>query len=76
MESCDPIISAVKSFNGISIVWLSGDESMSELFSYENLIDMKINVADLLNYPERYGIVKGPKVIRTEFCSPKYSPDD
>ena len=67
MESCDPIISAKKSDVGIIIVWLSGNESVSGLFSYEKLIDMKINAGDLLNYPERYGVVKGREIIRTIF---------
>ena len=68
----EPIIRAAKSFNGIQVTYLSSnDEAISELFSYENLIDMKINVTDLLNYPDRYAVdTNGPVIVRTDFCKP------
>lgn len=66
------IIRAAKSFNGIQVSFLSGNDTLSELFSYENLIDMKINATDLLDYPERYAVdMKGPVIVRTDFCNPK-----
>ncbi|GAB7015391.1 hypothetical protein [Methanogenium cariaci] len=68
----DPIIHAAKSFNGIQVSFLSGNSTMSELFSYENLIDMKINVADLVENPDRYAVdMKGPVIVRTDFCKPE-----
>jgi len=68
----EPIIQAVKSFNGIQVTYLtSNDEAISELFSYENLIDMKINVLDLIENPDRYAFdTNGPVVVRTDFCKP------
>ncbi|WAI00449.1 hypothetical protein [Methanogenium organophilum] len=68
----DPIIRAAKSFNGIQVTYLSGGDTKEELFSYENLIDMKINVADLVDHPDRYAVnPDGPVVVRTDFCKPE-----
>jgi hypothetical protein len=67
-----PIIHAAKSFNGIQVSFLSGKDTISELFSYENLIDMKINVGDLIEYPDRYAVdMNGPIIVRTDFCNPE-----
>lgn len=72
MHPMDPIIHAAKSFNGIQVTYLVGDTTKEELFSYENLIDMKINVLDLLEYPDRYAVnPNGPVVVRTDFCKPE-----
>jgi hypothetical protein len=76
MVSYDPIISAKESAGGISIIWLSGNENVSGMFSYERIIDMKVNAGDLLNYPERYGVVNGREIIRTDFCNPEHCPGD
>ncbi len=66
------IIHAAKSFNGIQISFLSGNDTISELFSYENLIDMKINVPDLVEHPEYYAVdMNGPVIVRTDFCKPE-----
>jgi hypothetical protein len=68
----DPIIHATKSFNGIQVTYLTADDvTKEELFSYENLIEMKINVTDLIEYPDRYAFdPAGPSVVRTDFCKP------
>lgn len=64
----DRIIDAQKSFNGIQVTYISGDSEGSELFSYENLIDMRINVLELLDHPDYYSFDNaGPKIVRTEF---------
>lgn len=69
----EPIIRAAKSFNGIQVTYLSSnDEAISELFSYENLIELKINVSDLLDNPDRYAFdANGPVIVRTDFCNPE-----
>lgn len=65
----EEIIAAKKSFNGIQISYLLGNDINSELFSYENLIEMKINVSDLVANPSHYAFEpEGPLIIRTDFC--------
>ena len=72
MDFMKQIFHAAESFNGIQVSFLTGKDTVSELFSYENLIEMKINAADLLAYPERYAVdMKGPVIVRTDFCNPK-----
>lgn len=57
---------------GIIVVYLSGDQAESQLFSYENLIELRINVADLLSHPDYYGVTDdGLKIVRTDFCKPE-----
>ena len=57
---------------GVDVTYLSGDNAESVLFSYENLIALNINVADLLDHPEYYGITDdGSTVMRTDFCKPE-----
>ncbi|MBN1432558.1 MAG: hypothetical protein JW931_07265 [Methanomicrobiaceae archaeon] len=57
---------------GVIVVYLSGDKSESRLFSYENLIDLNINVSDLLSHPDYYGMTDdGLKIVRTDFCKPE-----
>jgi len=66
------IIHAAKSFNGIQISFLSGNDTISELFSYENMIDMKINVSNLVEHPEYYAVdMNEPAIVRTDFCKPE-----
>lgn len=63
------IIDAQKSFNGIQVTYLSGktdSTSGNELFSYENLIDMRINALDLLDHPDDYSFDPvGPRIVKT-----------
>lgn len=67
IQFVNTIIHAAKSFNGIQISFLSGNNTISELFSYENLIDMKINVSDLVEHPESYAVdMNGPVIVRTD----------
>lgn len=62
------IIDAEKSFNGILVTYISGDSHGTELFSYENLIDMRINALELLDHPDYYSFdTDGPAIVRTEF---------
>ena len=72
MQFMKTIIHAAKSFNGIQVSFLSGNDIVSELFSYENLIDMKINVSNLVEHPEYYAVdLNGPVIVRTDFCKPE-----
>lgn len=64
----DPILTAQKSFNGIQVTFLSGDVTHSVLFSYENLIELRINVSSLLDHPEYYGVDRAGRIVRTDFC--------
>lgn len=66
------IFHAAKSFNGIQVSFLSGNDTVSELFSYENLIDMKINVSSLIEHPEYYAVdMNEPVIVRIDFCKPE-----
>lgn len=57
---------------GVIVAYLSGDKAESKLFSYENLIDLNINVADLLSHPDYYGVTDdGLSIVRTDFCKPE-----
>ncbi len=64
----DPILKAQKSFNGVQVSFLSGDVTHSVLFSYENLIELGINVSSLLDHPEYYGVDRDGRIVRTDFC--------
>ncbi|NYT05561.1 MAG: hypothetical protein GKC04_04205 [Methanomicrobiales archaeon] len=67
----DSLLSADKGINGIQVTYRSGSGTASELFSYETLIAMGINVASLLDHPEYYGIdPSGPTLARIDFCRP------
>ena len=66
------ILKTSKSVNGILVIWLSGDDAESKLFTYEKLIGMKINTGDLLSHPEYYGVTDdGTAIERTDFCKPE-----
>lgn len=62
------IIDAHKSFNGVQVTYISGDKDGTELFSYENLVDMRVNVLELLDHPDYYAFdPEGPRIVRTEY---------
>jgi len=42
--------------NGIRVFWTDGGKELSDFFPFEELIDMKINVFDLLENPDIYRI--------------------
>ena len=66
------ILKTNKSDNGVFVIWLSGDDAESKLFSYEKLVEMNINIGDLLNHPEYYGVTdEGSEIKRTDFCMPE-----
>jgi hypothetical protein len=48
------IITGIKRDDGVQVVWYRGTEARSTLFSYNELLAMRINVLDLLERPERY----------------------
>jgi len=66
----EPILKAQKSFNGVQVSYLSGETTHSVLFSYENLIEMEINVSNLLDHPEYYAVDHDGRIVRTDFCNP------
>ncbi|WP_048150082.1 hypothetical protein [Methanolacinia paynteri] len=65
----EQIIDARKSFNGIQVTYATDEEignAGTELFSYENLIDMRINALDLLDNPLFYSFDPiGPRIVKT-----------
>lgn len=50
------IIGSKKMENGIVVFWLEGKDKKWESFNYQELIDMKINAVDLLDYPGSYQV--------------------
>ncbi len=67
----EPVVEAAHSVNGVLVTYISGSTRVSELFTYEDLIQMKINVSALLDHPGYYGIdPSGPVIVRTDFCRP------
>ncbi|MDD4300649.1 MAG: hypothetical protein PHO78_08370 [Methanomicrobium sp.] len=66
----EEIVSVRQSPAGILVSYVFGNDVSSVLFSYESLIEMKVNVADLIKNPCRYAVdLSGPKVVRTDFCA-------
>jgi len=50
------IVSSRKMENGIVVFWDQGDERKYESFNYQELVDMKVNMLDLLDRPHAYHI--------------------
>lgn len=50
------IIGSKKMENGIVVFWLEGDDRKWDSFNFQELIDMKINTANLLDRPVMYEI--------------------
>ena len=50
------IIHGISRDDGIRVFWLEGNDTRSTIFTYEDLIGMRINVLDLLNNPGAYTI--------------------
>jgi hypothetical protein len=48
-----------KKATGIEVSWKEAGSTRSRLFSYVELIDMRINAADLLDHPGAYEIEEG-----------------
>ncbi|WFN35893.1 hypothetical protein L1994_06920 [Methanomicrobium antiquum] len=66
----EEIISVKKSPTGLQVSYILGNDVSSELFSYESLIEMKVNIADLMANPCHYAVdLSGPKIVRTDFCA-------
>jgi len=45
--------------NGIQVFWKAGEKPGEDFFTYEELIDMKINALDVLNNPGLYRVDAG-----------------
>lgn len=41
--------------NGIQVIWTDAGKENNDFFSYEDLVDQKVNVLDLLNNPRSTG---------------------
>ena len=50
------VTAAKKMQNGVVVIWETGGGKKSDLFSWEELVDMKVNALDLLQNPEFYGV--------------------
>lgn len=50
----EEIIAGVMKKDGIEVAWQKGDRIVGNFFTYEELIAMKINAADLLEHPNNY----------------------
>ena len=61
------IVASKKVPEGVVVMWGEGSSIKSENFNYQDLIDQKVNVLDLLDRPIAYKI--DPKVHK---ISPKY----
>jgi hypothetical protein len=48
------IITAIKRDTGIDVVYQKGKETKGAFFSYSDLIDLRINALDVLDYPGMY----------------------
>jgi len=51
----EQIESSKKFQNGIQVIWAGADSSM-DFFTYDELVEQRINVLDLLNNPGIYRI--------------------
>jgi len=52
----EQIIASTKVENGIVVFWLEGNDRKWELFNYQELIDLKISMINLLERPTSYQI--------------------
>lgn len=52
----EQIISSKKYRNGIQVLWPGAGKDRNDFFSFEELVDQKINALDLLNNPRLYRI--------------------
>jgi uncharacterized protein YndB with AHSA1/START domain len=50
----EQITSSKKYQNGVQVFWVDDGKDMSGFFSYDDLVDQKINALDLLNNPRLY----------------------
>jgi hypothetical protein len=50
------IVSSKKMENGIAVYWMEKGTKKFDSFNYAELIDLKINAADLLLHPASYRI--------------------
>src|SRR5512136_427327 len=41
---------------GVLVSWSDAGKEASEVYSYEDLVDQKINALDLLNNPDKYSV--------------------
>ncbi|MDG6256240.1 MAG: hypothetical protein QCH35_01435 [Methanomicrobiaceae archaeon] len=48
------IINVGKKVHGVEVQYEQSSQILAEHFSYGELIDLRINVLDLLDHPERY----------------------
>ena len=61
----EKIESSRKFQNGIQVLWTEKGEERSAFFSYEELVDRKINALDLLDNPKNYRVDPGKNLIES-----------
>lgn len=52
----EPIVGSNRQERGVEVYWMEEDERKSDLFTFAELIDMRINALDLLDNPHLYYI--------------------
>jgi hypothetical protein len=50
------IITVISRPNGLDLLWQQGNESKTEPFTFDELVEMKINAGDLLENPKDYAL--------------------
>jgi hypothetical protein len=62
--SMKEIITVISRPEGLDLLWEQGTESRTEPFTFEELVDMKINAGDLLEHPQDYALdVNNHKIV-------------
>ncbi len=59
------ITSSKKYQNGVQVIWTDAGSDSADFFTYEELIDMKINAFDILNNPNIYRIDPGSHSLKS-----------
>jgi len=55
----EQIVGSKKMENGIVVFWLEGSDRKWDSFNFQELIDMNINAANLLDRPSMYEVDSG-----------------
>ena len=69
----EKILKSDRRGTGVNVVWEAGGDEREAFFSFEELIDLKVNALDLLNNPGNYAIDEGArKISYVAFCQPSW----
>jgi hypothetical protein len=50
------ILTVISRPHGLDLLWQQGNQSNTEPFTFDELVDMKINAGDLLEHPNDYAL--------------------